>query len=260
VKIATWNVNSLRARQDLILDWLERKQPDVLCMQETKVTDAEFPTDEFQRLGYAVCMAGEKSYNGVAIAARKLLRNIRIGLVDAGPKDEKRLISATVGAGKRAVQLFCCYVPNGRSVESPSFVEKLAWLEQLNRSLETWAQPTQHVVVCGDFNIAADKRDIFDPEAFVGATHFHPEEHKRLDALKAWGLHDTFRLHHDDGGLYSWWDYRGSSFRKNEGLRIDYLFATESLKQCCKSVYMDAEERKLDKPSDHIPVVAEFEL
>ena len=256
MRIASWNVNSLRARESLVVDWLRRNEPDVLCLQETKVLDDDFPTDAFQRLGYAVVMAGEKSYNGVAIAARKLLRDVRVGLLDAGTDDDKRLISANVGK----VQVFCCYVPNGKSVGDPAFQQKLAWLDQLKKTLEAWSDPTRRVVVCGDFNIAADERDVYDVAAFEGQTHFHPEEHRRLRALEAWGLSDSYRLHHQEAGQYSWWDYRGSALRRNEGLRIDYLFVSDPLRQCCTNVEMDVEERHRDKPSDHIPVVATFDL
>ncbi len=256
MRIATWNVNSLRARHHLVMDWLSRTGPDVLCMQETKVTDEEFPTDEFQRLGYSVVMAGEKSYNGVAIAARKLIRNVKIGLLGASPKDDKRLISATVGK----VQVFCCYVPNGKSVESPDFEYKLRWLNSLRTSLDEWSSPEKNVVVCGDFNIAADERDVFDVAAFEGQTHFHPDEHAALAHVQAFGLQDAYRMHHEEGGRYSWWDYRAGAFQRDLGMRIDYLFVTPPLAERCTSVVMDVEERRKEKPSDHIPVVAEFDL
>lgn len=254
MKIASWNVNSLRARHELVLDWLRRVEPDILCMQETKVLDDDFPTEEFQRLGYAVVMCGEKSYNGVAIASRKLMRDVRVGLLNAKPGDEKRLISATVGK----TQVFSCYVPNGKSLDSASYLEKLAWLKQLRATLDAWANPDKDVVVCGDFNIATDARDLYSTVAFEGQTHFSAAERSALEQVKAFGLTDCFRLHESGGGHFTWWDYRGGSFRKNEGLRIDYMFATQALASRCLSVVHDTRERDLDKPSDHVPVIAEF--
>lgn len=254
MRIATWNVNSLRARLDLVLDWLRREEPDVLCMQETKVPDSEFPTDEFQRLGYGVVMAGQKSYNGVAIAARGLLRDVRVGLATEGARDDKRVISAVV----KRVHVFCCYVPNGRSVDSPEFEYKLRWLDQLRTTLDTCASADKHVVVCGDFNVAREAADVFDVAAFQGQTHFHPEEHARVNRILDFGLTDAFRLHNALPHQYSWWDYRAGSFRRNEGLRIDYLFVSNSLKERCTRAWMDVAERERDKPSDHIPVVADF--
>ena len=256
MRIATWNVNSLRARLDLVLDWLRREEPDILCMQETKVSDGEFPTEEFQRLGYGVAMAGQKSYNGVAILARGLFRDVRIGLADEGPRDDKRLISAVV----KRVHVFCCYVPNGRSVESPEFDYKLRWLEQLCGTLDAWTSPDKHVVVCGDFNVAREAGDVFDVAAFQGATHFHPKEHARVNKVLDFGLHDAFRLHCQEPERYSWWDYRAGAFQRNEGLRIDYLFVSDSLKQRCTRAWMDVSERGREKPSDHIPVIADFAL
>lgn len=254
VKIASWNVNSLRARHDAVLAWVRAEAPDILCLQETKVTDDEFPTDELHRLGYAVASAGQKSYNGVAIVAKKPLEDIRVGLFDAGVNDESRLISAVVSG----IRVFSCYVPNGRSVDSEAFQEKLRWLERLKRTLELWTQPSEACLLAGDFNIAADARDVFDVESFAGKTHFHPEEHLRLRALLEWGLTDAFRLHNTQPGLYSWWDYRAGAFRRNLGMRIDYLFVSEPLVKRCRSVSIDTDERAKPKPSDHAPVVGVF--
>ncbi|HEX2735932.1 MAG TPA: exodeoxyribonuclease III [Polyangiaceae bacterium] len=254
MRVATWNVNSLRARQDLVLDWLRRTQPDVLCMQETKVEDDDFPTDELQRMGYSVVMAGQKSYNGVAIAARKLIRNVKIGLLDSGPDEDKRILSAQIGK----LHVFCCYVPNGKSVLSPDFEFKLSWLGGLRRTLDAWADPGKDIVVCGDFNIARDTRDLFDPQLFEGQTHFHPREHAALNEVLSFGLVDTFRELHPEGGRYTWWDYRAGAFQRDQGLRIDYVFASRSLAQRCTNVELDVDERRKDKPSDHIPVIAQF--
>lgn len=252
MRIATWNVNSIRVREPLVVDWLRRHQPDVLCLQETKVEDDDFPTDELQRLGYAVAMAGQRTYNGVAIVARQPLREVVVGLADDGPAAERRLIGATVGG----VRVYSAYVPNGKLVGSPSFGHKLAWLERLRATLA--ARTDAATVLLGDFNIARDERDVYDPEAFRGKLHFHPDEHRALDRVLELGLVDAFRLHEPSGGLYSWWDYRGSGQRRNEGLRIDYAFISQSLVERCTACAMHADERLKERPSDHIPVVVDL--
>jgi len=253
VKIATWNVNSIRARHELVLDWLKRVEPDVLCMQETKVVDDDFPTDELMRLGYAVAMAGQKTYNGVAIASRRPMKDIAVGLHDDGPEADKRLIAATIDG----LRVLSAYIPNGKSPTLPAFQGKLHWLARLRETLERG--PAGEIVLCGDFNVAIDDRDVYDPEAMRGQLHFHPEEHKALAHLLDLGLVDAFRLHHEEGGLYSWWDYRGGGFRKNQGLRIDYVFVGKALAAHCRDASMDVDARRRDKPSDHIPVVVELD-
>jgi exodeoxyribonuclease-3 len=247
-------VNSIRARLDAVLGWLESEQPDVLCMQETKVEDDEFPSDELQMLGYAVAMAGQPTYNGVAIASRLPMKEIQIGLLDAADDAEKRLIAATVGG----VRVLSAYIPNGRSVSSPAFVEKLDWLRTLQRTL-TEREQGRDVFLGGDFNVASDERDVFDPEAFRGKVHFHPDERRELDEIRKLGFVDAFRSFDERAGQYSWWDYRGGGLRKNQGLRIDYAFLSPALARRCKSCRMDVEPRHKDKPSDHIPVIVELD-
>jgi exodeoxyribonuclease-3 len=254
VRLASWNVNSIRIREPEVLEWVRRTQPDVLCMQETKVVDDDFPTDEFMRLGYAVAMAGQPSYNGVAIATRLPLRDVRIGLTGEPDSADRRAISATV-AGIRVVNV---YVPNGKSVASPSFLEKLNWLERLRLTLDTQEQTDAPLVLCGDFNIARDDRDVYAPELYRGKLHFHPDEHRALNRVLDFGLIDAFRERHAEGGHYSWWDYRSGSFRKGEGLRIDYAFVTRALLPRLSEVTLDVEPRRSEKPSDHVPVVLDL--
>lgn len=225
VRLASWNVNSIRIREPVVLEWIRQTEPDVVCMQETKVVDDDFPTDEFMRLGYAVAMAGQPSYTGVAIAARLPIRNVRVGLANEPPSADCRAISATVGD----VRVVNVYVPNGKSVSSPSFLEKLNWLERLRLTLDTQEKADEPLVLCGDFNIARDERDVYAPEAYRGKLHFHPDERRALERVLDFGLVDALRERHQQAGLYSWWDYRSGAFRKDEGLRIDYAFVTRPL-------------------------------
>jgi len=254
MKIATWNVNSIRVREPLVVDWLRTERPEVLCLQETKVVDDDFPSDELQRLGYAVAMSGQKTYNGVAIVSRLPMEDIAVGLEADPAPDDRRAIAATIDG----VRVVCVYVPNGKSVESPSFDLKLRWLGALRETIQPRVASGEDLVVCGDFNIAPDERDVHDPEQMRGQLHFHPDEHRALEQLCALGLRDAFRIHRQEGELYSWWDYRGAAFRRNHGLRIDYLLVTDGMAGRCKEVVMDVEPRRAPKPSDHIPVVAEF--
>ncbi len=254
VKVATWNVNGIRARIDAVAGWLEAHEPDVLAMQETKVEDDEFPFEEFTRLGYQVALAGQPAYNGVAIVARAPLGDVKVGLFDDAPDAERRLIAATVSG----VRVMSVYVPNGKSVELPSFPEKLRFLERLRMTLNVSARPDQSLVLCGDFNVARDARDVFDPAAMAGHLHFHPEEHRALDRVLGFGLFDAYRELHAESGRYSWWDYRGGDFRNNRGLRIDYLFITAPLRARLLGAVIDAEPRRQPKPSDHAPVVIEL--
>jgi len=255
MKIATWNVNSIRARHDSVFAWISRAEPDVLCMQETKVVDDDFPTDELLRLGYTVAMSGQKSYNGVAIASRLPMTDVAIGLHDDAGAGESRLIRATVGG----VRVYSAYVPNGKSPTNPSFKDKLRWLGRLKQTLQKEATPETPLCVCGDYNIAPEARDVFDPVAMAGQLHFHPDEHRALADLMAFGLTDVFRKHHQEAGLFSWWDYRAGAFRRDAGLRIDYVLATAPLAARCTAVEIDVAPREAEKPSDHAPVIATFD-
>jgi exodeoxyribonuclease-3 len=255
VKLATWNVNSIRARHDAVLSWIARVEPDVLCLQETKVEDDEFPTDELLRLGYAVAIAGQKTYNGVAIVSRLPMRDVAVGFIDEDPA-AKRLIRATIAG----VRIFSAYVPNGKSPVSPSFAEKLAWLGGLKQTVRAETSDGGPAIVCGDFNIAPDDRDVYDPVALRGHLHFHPDEHRALADLLTLDLIDVFRLHHHESGSFSWWDYRTGGFERGQGLRIDLVFATRALAERSIGAEIDLTPRLADKPSDHAPVIATFAL
>jgi exodeoxyribonuclease-3 len=255
VRIATWNVNSIRARTELVVDWVRRAEPDILCMQETKVLDDDFPTDELQRLGYAVAVAGQKSYNGVAIATRLALRDVQIGLQDDLPDADRRSIAATIGD----LRVMSVYVPNGKSVRSPAFATKIAFFHRLRKTIDEREKRAENLILCGDFNVAPDDRDVFDPVRLRGHLHFHPDEQRALAALMKDRLIDAFRLHHAEGGHYTWWDYRGGGVRLNEGLRIDHVLVTPSVARRCRSATIDVEERTREKPSDHTPVIVEID-
>jgi exodeoxyribonuclease III len=254
VRVATWNVNSIRSRLARVVAWLQREQPDVLCLQETKVVDADFPRDAFEPLGYRVETFGQKTFNGVALLAREAPRDPRRGLPGDGPDDQKRLIGARLGG----IDILNVYVPNGQEVGSDKFAYKLDWLGRLRRLLDTAYDPSGEVLVCGDFNIAPEDRDVHDPDLWRGQVLFHPDEHAALGRLTAWGLTDALRLRHPEGGLYTWWDYRALAFPRNHGLRIDYLLVTAPLAARCEDVVIHRDERKGEKPSDHAPVVATF--
>jgi exodeoxyribonuclease III len=254
VKFATWNVNSIRARLDRVLEWLDRVAPDVLCMQETKVTDELFPREPFERRGYRVMAFGQKTYNGVAIASRRPLESTERGFAKHCADPGCRLIAATT-ADVRVVNV---YVPNGRAVASPHFAAKLEWLRSLRRYLDDVARPNEAILVCGDFNVAPEDRDVYAPELFRNQVHCHPEERKALVEIAEFGLVDVFRRHHAESGLYSWWDYRLGAFHRNWGLRIDHIWASESLAARCTSASIDREARKGKQPSDHAPVVVEI--
>lgn len=255
LRVASWNVNSIRARIDAVLSWLEAHRVEVLCLQETKVSDDAFPMEAFESIGYNVAVYGQKSYNGVAIATTKSLQDTHRGFGDP-PLDAEgsRLIGAHVGG----LWVYSAYVPNGKVVGSSAYEMKLRWLAGLRQLLEKRHGPENPVVVCGDFNIAAEERDVHDPWFWRTQVLFHESARRALREFCEPGLVDTFRLHHEQGGLYSWWDYRKGAFPRNEGLRIDYVFASRSLVKFCQEAYIDPEPRRQPTPSDHTPVVARF--
>ena len=253
MKITTWNVNSIKVREDRVLDWLGRREVDVLGLQELKTTDDKFPRENLEGAGYHAEVYGQPTYNGVALLSKEAPADVVRGF---GEEDEQaRLIAGRYGD----VKVVCVYVPNGQAVDSPKFPYKLDWLTKLGAFLESWASPDEALLLIGDFNIAPDERDVWDPDLWKGKVHFHPKEHAALDALKAWGLRDLFREHVEEAGRYSWWDYRQLAFPKNKGLRIDLILGTEAAAKRCTGVVMERDERKkrdTGKPSDHIPVTA----
>jgi len=255
MKIATWNVNSIRVRLQTVLDWMANAQPHVLCLQEIKVTDDLFPVASFEDLGYHVAVSGQKTYNGVAIVSKHELTEVLVGFPNYDAEDQKRLIAATIGS----LRLVNVYIPNGAAPDSPKFAYKLEFISQLHRYLDQLHRPEEHLILTGDFNIAPEPRDVYDPEAMEGEIGFHPAERAALEELKRWGFEDVFRRHHQECGLYSWWDYRAGAFRRDMGLRIDHIWASLPLAALSVDGGMDKKQRSLPKPSDHIPVWATFD-
>ena len=253
--IATWNVNSIRARLQAVLTWLERHRPHVLCLQETKVQDPEFPEEAFRQIGYEVGFTGQKAYNGVALAARLPLTDLSFDFPEDPNPSQKRFIAATAGG----LRLMNVYIPNGSEVGSPQFAYKLDFLAQLHRYLKEHHDPQAPLLITGDFNVAPEAFDVYDPEAMEGEILFHPQERLALAEIKRWGLTDVFRLHHREGGHFTWWDYRMNAFRRKMGLRIDHIWATSALAKRCTGCEIDREPRTQTKPSDHTPVIATFE-
>lgn len=255
MRIATWNVNSVRSRIERVAAWTARELPDVLCFQEIKTTDDLFPTGVFEELGYEVATYGQKTYNGVAILSREPMKKIERGFPGEEPDAARRLIAATIG-GVRVINV---YVPNGQSPESEKFVYKMGWLARLREYLEETAKPGGKLILLGDFNIAPEERDVRYIEKWRGHIHFHPKEHEALAEITSWGLYDLLRKHHEEGGLFSWWDYRQLAFQKNNGLRIDLILGTKPMLNKCTAVEIHRDERKGESPSDHVPVVAAFD-
>jgi exodeoxyribonuclease-3 len=268
MRIATWNVNSLKARLEKVFWWLERARPDVLLMQETKLADADAPVAGFRDAGYELVHHGEGRWNGVAIASRcgisdlvtnfgEPLRPARTSEAgDDEPLAEARMMAATCG-GVRVVSL---YAPNGRVVGSPFYLAKLAWYERLANWVEIAADPAGDLVLGGDFNIAPEDRDVWDPRVCHGGTHVSPPEREAFSRLCSWGLMDAYRLHHPDSRRYSWWDYRAGAFHKNFGMRIDHLLVTDSVAGRTVWAEIDREARKgKPVPSDHAPVVMDLD-
>ena len=255
MKVTSFNVNSLRARLALVLDWLSEHQPDVLCVQETKVQDIDFPSDAFDKTGYKYVFKGQKSYNGVAIFSKSQISNVKFGFDDE-PKDQSRLIKGEING----IIIVNTYVPQGYLPESEKFEYKLNWFLRLGQYFDKNFKPTEPVLWVGDFNVAPQAIDVYDPEGLLGHVCFHPEVHKALDEIMQWGFVDVFRMHCKQSGQYTFWDYRlRGSFKHNRGWRLDHIMATEPLAKKSTTCYIDKEPRTADRPSDHTPIVAEFD-
>ena len=256
LRIATWNVNSLKARMERVEEWLAYAQPDVLCMQETKMADSAFPAMAFQALGYESAHHGSGRWNGVAILSRVGMESVVAGFSGSSEDEtvESRLISATCGG----VRVSSVYVPNGRSLASEHYEAKLEWLGQLRDHLLESCQPSDRVAVCGDFNVAPEDRDVFDPAKFRKSTHTSEPEREAIRALREWGLVDVFREIYDQDRLYTWWDYRAGDFHQHRGMRIDLILASEPLAKSATWGLIDRFARKGKLPSDHAPLLIDF--
>ena len=254
MRIASWNINSLRKRQDRLFAWLETTNPDIVCLQEIKCTDEQFPALALQAVGYHSAYHGEKSYNGVAILSKTEPCNVRASLCDEVVDPQARVLAATI----RNLRIFSIYAPNGQAVGSPAYDYKLNWYARLSDCLRR--EKETDLVVCGDFNVAPEDADVHDPELWRGAIMCSDGERAAFRQLCEGGLRDTLRIHHTESGLFTWWDYRMLSFPKNRGLRIDAVLVTEQLGEKCIAAGIDREMRKGKDPSDHAPSWAEFAL
>ena len=253
MRIATWNVNSLTARLPRVEEWIRYAEPDVLCLQETKQADAAFPHGAFAALGYETAHHGHGRWNGVAIASRVGLDGVATGLGDHDDQGT-RLIAADCGG----VRVHSVYVPNGRSLDSEQYPAKLAWLARLRSLLGETTSPDRPVAVLGDFNVAPEDRDVWDPSQFEGMTHVSGPERDALADLEGWGLVDVFRRLYDEDQLFTWWDYRGGAFHRHRGMRIDLILVTEVLAARTTWGLIDRNARKGEKPSDHTPVFVDI--
>ena len=253
MKLATWNVNSLRVRLPHVLDWLAANPVDVLCLQETKQPDSDFPQAELQAAGYYSVFSGQKTYNGVAILSRTPVNDIQMGIPDFAD-EQKRVIAVTISD----IRVVCVYMPNGQSIDSDKYQYKLAWLAALHDWLKEELTRYPKLALLGDYNIAPEDRDVYDPKAWKGNVLVSGPERRKFRDLLQLGLHDSFRMFEQAEKSYSWWDYRMMAFRRNMGLRIDHILISEPLVALCKGCVIDKAPRKLGRPSDHAPVVAEL--
>jgi exodeoxyribonuclease-3 len=253
MKLASWNVNSLNVRLPHVVDWLNAHQPDVLCLQETKQEDSKFPYEALIELGYQAVHIGQKAYNGVAIISRHPILNVQHNMPNF-EDDQQRVIAADING----IRIVCAYIPNGQAVDSDKYQYKMRWLTALNDWLK--AELAQHpkLALLGDYNIAPEDRDCHDPAAWEGQILVSPLEREAFSNLIKLGLHDSFRLFEQAEKSFSWWDYRMMGFRRNLGMRIDHILVSDALKSLCQSAYIDKAPRKLERPSDHTPVVLEL--
>lgn len=252
--VATWNVNSLTVRLEHLLAWIGENKPNIVCLQETKSVDEKFPEAAFSNIGYQCEFFGEKTYNGVAIVSDRPMQKVQKGFIGEAVASSKRFIEAEIDG----IKILNTYIPNGQAVGSEKFAYKLEWLGALRQYIEKTHNPASPIVWCGDFNVALEDIDIYDAAAMAGQIMCSDEERSALKAFQQWGFVDAFRLHEQSAGHFSWWDYRMGAFRRNMGFRIDHIWVTRSLADRCLKAWIDKAPRKLERPSDHAPVVAEF--
>ena len=250
MKLATWNVNSLKVRLEQVLDWLIQHQPDVLCLQETKLIDANFPQQEIVAAGYHATFLGQKTYNGVALISKQPTQDI-VTAIPGFSDEQKRVLAATIDD----VRIICVYIPNGQSLDSDKYQYKLKWLAALHAWLQDELALHPKLALLGDYNIAPEERDVYDPVAWAGQVLFSPPERAAFADLVKLGLQDSFRLFDQPEKSYTWWDYRMAAFRRNMGLRIDHILLSSALAKTCTSCVIDTQTRKLERPSDHAPVM-----
>jgi exodeoxyribonuclease-3 len=256
-RVATFNVNSVRARLPVLLPWLKRERPHVVCLQETKVRDPLFPAAAFAGLGYHASFRGVASHSGVALLSTEEPDDVRFGLDDGGPADGDRLVAARI----RGISIVNTYVPQGRDPADPLFAYKLTWISRLGRYVGQHFAPEDPVLWLGDFNVAPESIDVHDPVRLVGHVGFHPDERAALARVKAWGFVDVFRQHVPGPGQYTFWDYRAAdAVARRKGWRVDHIWATSCLAQRSRRAWIDTAPRLADRPSDHTPVLAEFDL
>ena len=255
MKIATWNVNSIKSRLDQVIKWCETNQPDVLCLQETKVVDEKFPVKKFNAIGYPhISLLGERGYNGVATLSKLPLTDVQKNLPDERKPAQSRMLGATIGG----LHLINIYGPHGTSLGTEKYVLKLKWLERLRKYLDKNFDRDDDLILCGDFNVAAHELDVWKVSVWRDKLHFTKPERDALQHVKKWGLVDVFRQINGDVKEFSWWDQYFNAFEKDRGLRIDHIWASPSLAERCTDCWIDRDPRGWEHPSDHAPVVAEF--
>lgn len=255
MRLATWNVNSLKVRLPQVIGWLQAHQPDVMCLQETKLEDVNFPERDIRAAGYHALFSGQKTYNGVAILTKTPANN-PLTAVPGLSDPQKRVLAANVDG----VRVVCLYVPNGQSVDSEKYHYKLNWLAAVSAWLKDELAPSPRLAVVGDFNIAPDERDVHDPKAWEGQVLVSPPERKAFQDLLAVGLKDSFRLFDQPAQSFTWWDYRMNAFKRKMGLRIDHILVSDSLARHCRACTIDVDPRRAERPSDHAPVVVDLEI
>ena len=256
MKVATWNVNSIRLRTESMLNWLEQTGTDVLCVQETKVDDEHFPLEQFTSAGYNVAFFGQKSYNGVAIISTHEIADVQKGFHDDDDEQPKRLIAATING----IRIVNTYIPNGTELWTEKFTFKLDWLHRLRQMFDDNCDTNSNVLLCGDFNVAPDELDVWSVPAWQGKLHFSKPERAAMDHVKQWGFDDAFRHKNGDVQEFSWWNYREGAWQRNQGLRIDHIWVSQPLAEKCTGCWIDKAPRGQERPSDHTPVVAEFSI